>query len=80
MNFDDFYEIPRGVLSGKYEMAKAKLDDVQVIKFVKGSEKMYWVTNFDEEFHEALFLQKIYSKSLGKDFWKSQWTTWCKYK
>ena len=31
MNFGNFYEIPRGVSSGKYAMVKPKLDDVQVI-------------------------------------------------
>ena len=40
MSFDDFFEFPKGVSQAKYAQNKPKLEDVQVVKFVRGSNQI----------------------------------------
>ena len=68
MKFNDFYEYPKGVSQGAFASKKPKLENVQVVKFVRGSAKMFWKGNHsDFEFESALFLQKKYEKNIGKN-------------
>ena len=69
MSFNDFFEIPKGLSQAKYTCSKPKLEDVQVVKFVKGSTEMFWKTSYPEEnFKSSKFLQKKYEKYIGKEF------------
>ena len=49
MNFDDFFDFPRGVSQGKYAEGKPKLEDVVVVKFERGSDKMFWKTRHTDQ-------------------------------
>ena len=69
MKYDDFFQIPRGVSTAKYAKNKPKLEVIQVVKFVRGSEKMFWKTSHNQtDLQSALFLQKKYAKDIGNDF------------
>ena len=59
MNYHDFFEIPRGVSHAKYTAIKPKLEDIQPVKFERGSERMFWKTSYtQEEFYSSQFLQR----------------------
>ena len=67
MSFDDFLELPKGVSQAKYEQNKPRLEDVQVVKFVRGSNQIYWKNDHrDNNFESSRFLQKKYEKSIEK--------------
>ena len=69
MSFDDFFEFPKGVSQAKYAQNKPKLEDVQVVKFVRGSNQIYWKNDHrDNNFKSSRFLQKKYEKSIEKEF------------
>ena len=69
MSFDDFFEFPKGVSQAKYIQNKPKLEDAQVVKFVRGSNQIYWKNNHrDNNFKSSRFLQKKYEKSIEKEF------------
>ena len=71
MKFDDFYHIPKGVSSGNFALRKPKLATVQICKFERGSEKIFWKTSFDQkDFQKPFSCKKRYSKTLGNDFEK----------
>ena len=71
MKYDDFYLVPRGVSQGKYASGKPLMDDIQVCKFEKGSQNMFWKTRYDQkDYMEAVFLQKKVAKALGNDYAK----------
>ena len=42
MDYKSFLLIPRGVSQGKYASEKAKLENVQVVIFKRGSDKIFW--------------------------------------
>ena len=42
MKYSDFYDVPKGLSQAVYASEKPKLENVQVIKFVRGSAKMFW--------------------------------------
>ena len=59
MNFNDFFEFPKGMSQAKYVSNKPKLEDVQVVKFVRGSEGMSWKSDHDtSKFELSRLLQK----------------------
>ena len=65
MSFDDFFEFPKGVSQAKYAQNKPKLEDVQVVKFVRGSNQIYWKNDHrDNNFKSLRFLQKKSMKNL----------------
>ena len=69
MHTESFLFVPRGVSQGKYESKKTKLENVHVVMFKRGSNKIFWKTKHSQEqFHEVQFLQKKYIKSLGNYF------------
>ena len=69
IGFDDFLEFPKGVSQAKYAQNKPRLEDVQVVKFVRGSNQMYWKNDHrDNNFKSSRFLQKKYEKSIEKEF------------
>ena len=69
MSFHDFFKFPKGVFQAKYAQNKPKLEDVQVVKFVRGSTQIYWKNNHrDNNFKSSRFLQKKYEKSIEKEF------------
>ena len=69
MNFDGFFEFPKAVSQAKYAQNKPKLDDVQVVKFVRGSNEIYWKNDHhDNSFKSSKFLQKKYEKSINNEF------------
>ena len=69
MHTESFLFVPRGVSQGKYKSKKPKLENVHVVMFKRGSNKIFWKTKHSQEqFHEVQFLQKKYIKSLGNDF------------
>ena len=69
MSFDDFFEFPKGVSQAKYAQNKPKLEDVQVVKFARGSNQIYWKNDHrDNNFKSSRFLQKKYEKSIEKEF------------
>ena len=50
-------------------MKQAKLEDVQVVKFVRGSAEIFLKTIYaGENFKSSRFLQTKYEKNIGKDF------------
>ena len=68
MSFNDFFEIPKGLSQSKYTCNGPKLENVQVVKFVRGSVEMFWKTNYAEEnFKSSRFLQRKYLKIIGKE-------------
>ena len=69
MEFKDFLDFPRGVSQGKYTQGKPKLEDIQVVLFKRGSDKIFWKSSHSEnDFKDSQFLQKKYIKLLGKEF------------
>ena len=69
MNYHDFFKIPHDVSQAKYTTSKPKLEDIQSVKFEKGSERMFWKTSHaQEEFYSSQFLQRKLIKSLGNEF------------
>ena len=68
MSFDDFFEFPKGVSQVKYVQNKPKLEDVQVLKFVRGSNQIYWKNDHrDNNFKPSRVLKKKYEKSIEKE-------------
>jgi len=69
MDFSDFFEIPKGLSQAKYTCNKPKLENVQLVKFFRGSVEMFWKTSYAEkEFKSSRFLQTKHEKNIGKDF------------
>ena len=64
MNFNVFFEIPKRVIQAKYTCNKPKLEDVQVVNFVRGSAQMFRKTSYTEEnlksFRKTVKLLKFY--------------------
>ena len=64
MNFNVFFEIPKRVIQAKYTCNKPKLEDIQVVNFVRGSVEMFRKTSYTEEnlksFRKTIKLLKIY--------------------
>ena len=56
----DFFYFPRGVSEkSKFTEGKPFLDDISIVKFQRGTSKMFWKTSFaDLEFKSSEFLQK----------------------
>ena len=69
MNYHDFFKIPHDVSQAKYTTSKPKLEDIQSVKFEKGSERMFWKTSHtQEEFYSSQFLQRKLIKNLRNEF------------
>ena len=69
MKCNDFFDFPKGVSQANYTREKPKLEQVQVIKFERGSIKMFWKESHkSERFKSLKFLQKRYERNIGKDF------------
>lgn len=69
MSFNDFLEISEGLSQAKCICNKPKLEDVQVVKFVREGAEMFCKTSYTEEnFKSSRFLQRTYEKNIGKDF------------
>ena len=50
-------------------MKQARLEDVQVVKFIRGSAETFLKTSYaGENFKSSRFLQTTYEKNVGKDF------------
>ena len=47
--FSDFFEIPKGLSQAKYTCNKPKLEDVRVVRLVRGSAEMFWKTSYAEK-------------------------------
>ena len=64
MNFNVFFEIPKRIIQAKYTCNKPKLEDVQVVNFVRGSAQMFRKTSYTEEnlksFRKTVKLLKFY--------------------
>ena len=66
---NDFFDFAKGVSQSNYTREKPKLEQVQVIKFERGSIKMFWKESHkSESFKSSNFLQKKYERNIGKDF------------
>lgn len=64
-----FFDFPRGVSNGKYAEAKPKLEDVFVVKFERGSDRVFGKTRHTEEhFKSSQLLQKKLIRNLGTNF------------
>ena len=64
-----FFDFPKGVSQANYIHEKPKLEQVQVIKFERGSIKMFWKESHkSESFKSSKFLQKKYKRNIEKDF------------
>ena len=70
MKYYHFFDFPKGVSQANYIREKPKLEQVvQVIKFERGSIKMFWKESHkSESFKSSKFLQKKYERDIGKDF------------
>ena len=69
MKYDDFFKVKKNVSSAKCAAEKPKLENVQVVRFVKGSLKLQWKKSYNEEnFHSAIFLQKKAVKVIHSSF------------
>lgn len=69
MSFNDFFEISEGLSQAKCTCNKPKLEDVQVVKFVREGAEMFCKTSYTEEnFKSSRFLQRKYEKIIRKDF------------
>ena len=69
MKCNDFFDFPKGVSQANCTREKPKLEQVQVIKFERGSIKMFWKESHkSERFKSLKFLQKRYERNIGKDF------------
>ena len=59
--------IPRGVSQGKHADSKPYIANIQQVKFLNGSSKIFWKGNMkDESYQESEFLQKKYMKMIQK--------------
>ncbi len=68
MKCTDFYDYPKGLSQAKYAAKKPKLENCQVVKFSRGSPKMFWKVNHsDKKFNSSLFLQKKYVTDIGRN-------------
>ena len=66
---NDFFDFPKGFSQANYTREKPKPEQVQVIKFERGSIKMFWnESHRSESFKSPTFLQKKYERNIGKDF------------
>ena len=64
MKCNDFFDFPKGVSQANYTREKPKLEQVQVIKFERGSIKMFWKESHkSERFKSLKFLQKRYERN-----------------
>ena len=80
MNYHNFFKIHCSVSQAKYTASKPKLEDIQSVKFDKGSERMFWKASYTQEkFYSAQFLQRKLIKSLGNDFQQIEKFLRCKY-
>ena len=52
----------RGVSSARFAENKPKLNEIQVVKFMKGSKKIFWKNDFLGDYNSAYFLQHKISK------------------
>ena len=69
MSFNDLFEISKGLIQAKYTCSNPKLEDVQVVNFVRGSAQMFRKTSYAEENVKSFrFLQRKYKKSIMKNF------------
>ena len=69
MKCNNFFDFPKGVSQANYTCEKVKLEQVQVIKFERGSIQMFWKESHElESFRSSKFLQKKYERNIGKDF------------
>ena len=64
MSFNDLFEISKGLIQAKYTCSNPKLEDVQVVNFVRGSAQMFRKTSYTEEnlksFRKTVKLLKFY--------------------
>ena len=64
MKCNDFFDFPKGVSQASYTREKPKPEQVQVIKFERGSMKMFWnESHKSESFKSSKFLQKKYEET-----------------
>ena len=63
MEPEDFFDFKNEKGSGK-DIECPLLNSLSVIKFLKGSTKMFFKKNFDDEFQQGEFLKKKIRKSL----------------
>ena len=69
MKWNDFFDFPKGVSQANHTLEKSKLEQVQVIKFERGSINMFWkVSHKLESSKSSKVLQKKYERNIGKDF------------
>ena len=67
LDFKIFLLVPYGVSQGKYASEKPKLENVEVMMFKRGSNKIFWKTKHTkEQFHEAQFLNKKKNQTFRK--------------
>ena len=77
MKCNDLFDIPNGVSLANYTREKPKLEQVQVIKFERGSIKMFWKESHkSESFKSSKFLQKKCERNIGKKI-NRVLTSWC---
>ena len=64
-----FFDFPKGLSQANYTSEKPKLEQVQVIKFERGSIKLFWKESHKlESFKSSKILKKNYERNIGKDF------------
>ena len=77
IKYNDFLDFPEGVSQANYTREKPKLEQVQVIKFERGSIKMFWKESHkSESFKSSKFLQKKCERNIGKKI-NRVLTSWC---
>ena len=77
MKYNDFFKVEKNVSTAKCAAEKPKLENVQVVRFVKGSLKLQWKKSYDEEnFHSAIFLQKKAVKVIHSSFPVAESPSW----
>ena len=77
MKCNDFFYFQKGVSQANYTREKPKLEQVQVIKFERGSIKMFWKESHkSESFKSSKFLQKKCERNIGKKI-NRVLTSWC---
>ena len=66
---NDFFKMEKNLSSAQYAIDKPYLEDVQVVRFLRGSEKLHWKRSYDDdEFESAIFLQKMAVKIMHTSF------------
>ena len=55
LKFNNFFDIKKEVSQGKYASNKPKLENVQVVLFIRGLTELHWKQSYDDS---AVFLQK----------------------